>query len=97
MVVRVDVDGEGWGPGPPDGTRRIKEGGTGVGVGRRRKATLSCLATPVRLLRAAVCRDLPGRERKYLLFLGPPTFSQAEGRRFEPGLALQFASNRTLA
>ena len=40
-------------------------------------------------LYAAVCRSLPPRERKSPLFLASLSVSQAEGRRFEPGLALQ--------
>ena len=39
-----------------------------------------------RPLCAAICRSL---ERKLLVFLGLVLSSQAEGRRFEPGLALQ--------
>jgi hypothetical protein len=40
-------------------------------------------------LYAAPCRCSQSRRRKYALFLGTLALSQAEGRRFEPGLALQ--------
>ena len=38
---------------------------------------------------AAICRSL---ERKLLIFLGFVFSSQAEGRRFEPGLALKVSA-----
>ena len=40
-------------------------------------------------LDAARCRPLPPRERKWASPLGLLSVSQADGRRFEPGLALQ--------
>ena len=40
-------------------------------------------------LGAATCRPLPGQQRNPALLLTPLPPSQAEGRRFEPGLALQ--------
>jgi len=43
---------------------------------------------------AAPCIPLQSRRRNYAPLLASPTLSQAEGRRFDPGLALQY--NTTL-
>jgi len=44
---------------------------------------------------AALCMALQGRSAKYALLLTLGTASQAEGRRFEPGLALQIPCSQS--
>jgi hypothetical protein len=75
-------------PAPHHGTQMCF-GGAGGGVGWRRIATLSCLATPQTPIVAAVCRKLPHQERKYLLLLDLVSLCQRESRQFESGLVFQ--------
>jgi hypothetical protein len=62
------------------------------GGGWRRIATHSCLATLMRLLGAALYRDLPRRQRKPPSLLTSLVFCGAEGRTFESCRARQIPS-----